>query len=70
LQVTADSGSVYLATSTINGSSLRPFTWTPITVSFRTGSTYNDVEFRGYVMNWDGELGLGGINETFVAPDG
>ena len=70
LQVTADSGSVYLATSTVNGSSLRPFTWTPITVSFRTGSTYNDVEFRGYVMNWDGELRLGGINETFVAPDG
>ena len=70
LQVTANSGSVYLTTSVVNGSSLRPFAWTPITMSFRTSSTYNDVEFRGYVVNWDGEVGLNGINETFIAPDG
>jgi len=68
LQVTAESGSVYLASRAISGAALEPLTWTPVTVTFSSGSAYNNVEFRGYVVNWSGEVELGGINETYIGP--
>jgi uncharacterized membrane protein len=56
LQVTSNFGSTVLVRHAVYGSGIHG--WTPVTLQLRVNSTQQYVEFRGYVVNWDGAIEL------------
>jgi uncharacterized membrane protein len=68
LQLTADSGGVYLGTYTLTGDELRAGEWTPVTLTFYSNDIYTGVEFRGYALRWVGNLSVRSVDLVQVAP--